>query len=75
MARTPRRPPATHWSIRSIHVRKRDGPGRLEQAYLLLLDGRHDPSSSQPDNQRSQNHARRDLRPGIDGTPGARADD
>lgn len=70
MARTPRKPPATRWSIQSIYVRQRDGPARLEQAYLVLLGDPRDLSSSQPDHERSQNHARRDLRPGVHGTPG-----
>lgn len=75
MARIPRRFPVARWSIQSVYVRKRDGPGRLDQAYFLLLDGPRGRSSSLTDGERGQNHARRNLRPGIDRTPGTRADD
>jgi hypothetical protein len=30
---------AVAWTIRSVAVRRRDGPDRLDQAYRRLLDG------------------------------------
>ncbi len=33
-------PLSVHWEVRSVWVRKRDGPHRLEQAYRNLLGDR-----------------------------------
>ncbi len=32
-------PPASAWTIRSVAVRSRDGPERLDQVYRRLIDG------------------------------------
>ena len=40
MASRPGEPRVVSWQINSVHVRKRDGPARVEQAYRTLLEDR-----------------------------------
>jgi len=51
MATGPRLTAAPTWSIRSIPVRTRDGPARLDQAYRRLLSDapHHGPPAGPPD--------------------------
>ncbi len=51
MVTGPRPTAAPTWTIRSIPVRTRDGPERLDQAYRLLSDTPHD---RPPDESHSQ---------------------
>jgi hypothetical protein len=74
MPRSPRALPPRRWNIQSAYVRHRDGAQRLERAYLILVADSTDGNDPQPD-ERSNDDACRDLRPGVHGTPGPRADD
>lgn len=38
MAKKPRVPESKKWRIDSVYERRRDGPGRVEQAYRILVD-------------------------------------
>ena len=60
---------AQSWTIRSVFVRTRDGPDRLDHAYRRLC---HAPTTSRPE---EKNHARRHLCTGLHRAPGAPADD
>jgi hypothetical protein len=66
----PRRP---EWQVLSTHVRHRDGPRRLEQAFRLLLGPAGPPATATFTEGRSD-HACSDLRPRLDRPPGARPD-
>ncbi len=63
-------PRPKHWQVTLVGVRTRDGPHRLEHVYRILL-GPRGPGSN--DNKEGT-HASSDLRPGVHGAPGARAD-
>jgi hypothetical protein len=73
MPRTSRARPAGPWTVQSVYVRKRDGPQRIQRAYLLLLGNPHEPPTSPSDDERSHDHARGHLCPRLHGAPGARA--
>jgi hypothetical protein len=50
MACGPHKVQAPAWMIRSVALRTRDGPARLDQAYRRLLSGRPpDPPVADPD--------------------------
>ena len=74
MPRTPRARPDRPWNIQSAYVRTRDGPQRLQRAYLLLLGNPNEHPIPTSDDERSLDHARGHLRPRLHRTPGARAD-
>ena len=66
--------PRPQWHVLSTYVRHRDGPRRVEQAFRLLLGPARPPEAPNPA-ERRPDHARRDLRPCLDRSPGARPDD
>jgi hypothetical protein len=71
MRRQPRQPRPPGWVIHSTFVPRRDGPGRLEQAFEILLGS---PSSDQfnpPLQNRSKRDESGDLRPSLDREAGA----
>ena len=72
-----RQPPTSRppeWVIRSTFVPRRDGPGRLEQAFEILLGSPARPriNGSYPD--RRADHEGRDLRQGLDRQAGTGPD-
>ena len=75
MPRSSRALPARPWNIHSVYVRRRDGPQRVERAYLLLLGDPPSPNNYPTERERRESHACSNLRPGVHGTSGARADD
>lgn len=66
--------PAPDWHVRSIYVRHRDGPRRLEQAFRLLLGPARPPQAATFTDGRTD-HANSHLCPRLDRPPGARPDD
>ena len=40
MAKKPRAAQPKRWRIDSVYERRRDGPGRIEQAYRILADAK-----------------------------------
>ena len=40
MAKKPRAAKPKRWRISSVYERRRDGPGRVEQAYRILADSK-----------------------------------
>jgi hypothetical protein len=63
------------WVIHSTFVRRRDGHGRLEQAFEVLLGSSAHPRNNGSYHDRSADHESRDLRPGLDRQAGAGPDD
>ena len=63
-------PPPKHWQVTLVGVRTRDGPHRLEHVYRILLGPRGPVSND----DKEGSHACSDLRAGVHGAPGARAD-
>ena len=72
--RRTRRPAPTQWGIRSVSVRARDGPQRLEQVYQLLVvepvapaaGGVPPPGAPAVLEEQEGAYARRHLRPRVD---------
>jgi hypothetical protein len=75
MRRQPHTSGPPEWMIHSTFVRRRDGHGRLEQAFEILLGSPTHPriNGSYPD--RSADYESRDLRPGLDRQAGTGSDD
>jgi hypothetical protein len=73
-ARRTRRPAPAVWGIRSVSVRARDGPQRLDQIYRLLVvepaasaAAQHRPPGPATVLEEQEGaHARRRLRPRVD---------
>ena len=74
MPRNIRATPDAAWRIRSVDVRTRYGPERVEQAYRILL-GDGPTSDRQPSHTKEESDARRDLCQGLHRPPGPSADD
>ena len=75
MRRQPREPRPTEWAIRSTFVPRRDGPGRLGQAFQVLLGSTPGHNTNLEHDNRSAVHAGRNLRQGLDRQAGAGPDD
>jgi hypothetical protein len=72
--RRARRPTPAAWRIRSVSVRARDGPQRLDQFYRLLVvepeasaaTHHRPPGPAAAVEEQEEAHARRRLRPRVD---------
>lgn len=52
MAKKPPIQESKKWRIDSVYERRRDGPGRVEQAYRILADAEGDAKGTQHDKTR-----------------------
>ena len=71
MRRKSREPRAATWAIRSTFVPCRDGPRRLEQAFLALLDARTGADGIVSSTDEEIHHESRRLCQGLDREAGA----
>jgi len=71
MRRRSREPRAAAWAIRSTFVPCRDGPRRLEQAFLALLDARTGADRIVSSTGEENHHESRRLCQGLDREAGA----
>jgi hypothetical protein len=71
MRRISREPRAVARAIRSTFVPCRDGPRRLEQAFLVLLDTRTGAVGIVPSTDEEDHHESRRLCQGLDREAGA----
>jgi hypothetical protein len=74
MRRQPHPPRPPDWAIRSTFVPLRDGPRRLGQAFQVLLGSASDHTTDLEHDYRSEFHADRDLRQGLDRQAGTGPD-
>ena len=75
MRRQPHTSRLPEWVIHSTFVRRRDGHGRLEQAFEILLGSATRPRINGLYPDRSADHESRDLRPRLDRQAGTGPDD
>lgn len=74
MRRQSHPPGPPDWVIRSTFVSLRDGPRRLGQAFQVLLGSAPDHATNLEHENRSEIHADRDLRQGLDRQAGTGPD-
>ena len=75
MRRDPHGPRPPQWVVHSTFVPRRDGPRRLGQAFRILLGSPAVIRDALSHPNRSTDHARRDLRQGLDRPAGSGPDD